>query len=373
MSGELSITGVGAVTPVGLSAQATCAALRAGVARMGTVASSQVEAEFGGIGPATGGRVPLEWLRGGPEVEEWPGHEHFEIEPPSPAELFIPDGPARLVALAVPAAHEAWSGTGRGVNPPPNWGLFIGLAEAESGKELLRGLVDSFPSWRPSSGEVINCGRASALVALHRAVAEIASNRIAGALVGGVDSLLRPSVYESLTEAGQLRDADDNPEGIYPGEAAAFIALEKRPVSGRIFARLLSTGTAEEPTAGTEQPNRGEGLTAAIRSARAATPHLKDRPLVICDLNGNRYRALEWGLALIRALGDLRWREGKAPSDEFWHPADCMGDIGAASGILNCLWAVESLRKGYAGTSQVLVWGASDTSPRAASIIGTNS
>jgi hypothetical protein len=66
----VAITGIGAVTPVGLSARATATALRAGISRIGPVMSSQVDGEAGATLPATGGRAPLEWLEGGPKVDE---------------------------------------------------------------------------------------------------------------------------------------------------------------------------------------------------------------------------------------------------------------------------------------------------------------
>jgi len=93
----IGITGLGAVTPGGLSAATTCSALRAGLPRM---------IEFEGWdddGPAPdpemiAGRVPLEWLDGNP-LEEWPGHERWNLKPPRP-HLLIEPGEERLATLA---------------------------------------------------------------------------------------------------------------------------------------------------------------------------------------------------------------------------------------------------------------------------------
>ena len=357
---SVAITGMGAVTPVGLSAPATAAALRAGIARLGAIASTQVEAEYGERQPATGGRVPLEWLNGGPRDEQWPGHERWQFDLPPPEHWLVPDGPERLIDMAAVAANEARAGR----NLSRDWGLFLGLGEDEREAEIAAGVRSALGDWQPRMTEVIGRGRASGLAAVHRAVEEISAKRITGALVGGVDSLVRPSVYERLADAGVIKDADENPQGVNPGEAAAFLVLEAK--DGEVLARVRGTGIAEEPTAGTDKPNESRGLVAAIRAARTT---LKDRPLTICDLNGDRYRALEWGIALIRALGDLRWRDGVAPADEFWHLADCIGDTGAASGVLKCVWAVESLRKEYSVAGDVLVWGASDGKLRGATVI----
>jgi 3-oxoacyl-[acyl-carrier-protein] synthase-1 len=362
----IAITGIGAVSPVGLTAASTAAALRAGVARLGPVASSEVDVADGEVAPATGGRVPLEWLRGGPVIEEWPGHDRAGVPPPLPAHLFIEDGAARLAALAAPAVEEAWAATSSPTPPPADFGLFLGLDEADVPEPVAAAVLAALPGWRPRALEAVRAGRASALAALHRAREEIAARRIAGAIVGGVDSLIRPSVYERLTNAGVVKD-EEHPHGVHPGEAAAFLVVEARP-RGPVLARLLGTGRAEEPTAGTDKPNQAVGLCGAIRAARKASPELADRPFSICDLNGDRYHALEWMLALIRALGDLRWKDAP-PLDEFWHPADCTGDTGAASGALCCVWAVEAFRKRYAGAGKALVWGASDGRLRAAAVL----
>ena len=78
---------------------------------------------------------------------------------------------------------------------------------------------------------------------------------------------------------------------------------------------------------------------------------------------------MEWGLTVVRALGDLRRPNGGPDVDEVWHPADCIGDCGAASGTLDAVWAIEAMRKGSANSDRALVWGASDGRLRAAVIL----
>ena len=314
--------------------------------------------------------MPLEWFDGGPRIEEWPGHERFEVPIPPPEHLLIEDGVERLVRLAVPAAVESWQqAVGAGI-PPRDWGLFLGLApeeDANTGARLIEALKAALSGFQPALTEVMAEGRAAGLAAVHKASAAIASGRIAGALVGGVDSLIRPKTYERLTAAGFVK-GPANDRGILPGEAAAFLVIEKQPLNGRRLALIQSSSIADEPTVGTDSPNQAQGLTRAVREARSAAS-VSDMPLFICDLNGDRYRALEWGLVFARALGDLRWRYDLATSGKLWHPADCIGDTGAASGLVNCVWAAEALHKGYALTDQVLVWGASEERLRAAAIL----
>jgi 3-oxoacyl-[acyl-carrier-protein] synthase-1 len=368
---SVSITGLGVVSPVGLSAPTTAAALRAGITRLGPIASSLVDGQAGGEDPATGGRVPLEWLEGGPHEDEWPGHERFEAAIPPPEHLLVEDGVERLLRLATPAVLESWLSTGATGVPPSEFGLFVGIdseEEPDTPERLLRGITDSLGGFRPETVSFFAEGRASAIAAAHAAVTAIDAGEIDGAIVGGVDSLVRPTTYARLAEAGVIKDPDDNPQGILPGEAAAFLVLDGRAQPGRALARLEGAAVAAEPTAGTDEPNRGEGLTAAIRAARSVVP-LEYMPLVICDLNGERYRALEWSMALTRCLGDLPWRDDMSTSGEFWHPADCTGDQGASSGALDFVWAVEALRRNYAVTERVFVWGASDGPLRGAAVV----
>lgn len=362
----LAITGIGAVTPVGLSAAAAAAALRAGVARLGPIASSPGFGADGELLPALGGRVPLE-VFAEQSPPEWPGHRRWDADRPLPDELYLEDGPQRLVDLAVPAAREALGQAGLTAADGKGLGLFLGLDESDDAAAVLAGLVRGL-GLAPAVTRTVQSGRAAGLEAIHWASESIRRGEISVALAGGVDSLVRPSVFARLDRAEQLA-SEANPQGIRPGEAAAFLVLTARPAKTRWAADLVGSGLADEPTAGSEKPCQAVGLCAAIRDARRRAPAMNVRPLTICDLNGDRYRALEWGLAMIRALADLTWRDGGPGTGEFWHPADCTGDTGAAAGALCCVWAVEALRKSYAQGDKTLVWSGSDGPRRVAVIL----
>ena len=357
----VAIIGVGAVTPVGLSVRASCVALQSGIARLGPLPGYLVDDERGVGEPVTGGRVPLEWFDGGPEKLEWPGHEYFKVEIPPQFHLLIEDGPQRLVDLAVPAALEAWSATGYAHPPSATCGLFLGLDEADKPDLLVREIAQAL-RWTPGITEVIRAGRSAGFAALQHAVAAINAGHITTAIVGGVDSLIRPLACKALQSIGMLKCVDA-PDGIIPGEAAAFLVIEAGS-PGRSLARLLGLGLHDEPTAGTDKPNAGLGLTRAIRATGVG--HLAEWPSIICDLTGDRYRGLEWALVRDRALGSLTWSER---SGDLWHAADAIGDSGAASGILSIVWAVDALTHGYSRTDHILVWGASDRTLRAAAVI----
>ena len=368
---SIPITGVGAVTSVGLSAPATCAALRAGITRITPLANEDTHGTLGDAPPPAGGRVPLEWFDGGPREEEWPGHERFGAQMPEPEHLIIEEGGERLARLAIPAATESWRSSGGEGAPPESWGLFVGVDEEEDPESLGRlpdAVTSALGGFKPRVVEILPFGRAAGLGALFRASEAMKKGEISGAVVGGVDSLIRPSVWNRLMEAGILKDPDSNPQGILPGEAAAFCVLQKSPGGIPPLSVLAGVSVAQEPTTGTDDPNQGEGLTKALMAVRSAAP-LPFAPLVICDLNGDRYRALEWGLAMTRVLAGLANDPASPGSGDFWHPADCTGDTGAASGILSCIWATDAMRRGYGGNGPSMVWGASEGSLRGAALL----
>jgi len=364
---RLAITGLGMVTPVGLSVEASCAALRAGITRFTPVFGKYIDDEKGNPVPASGGRVPLEWFHGGPVEDEYPGHEAWKLPMPPPSHAFVTPGAQRLVELAIPAASEAWTAARLADRAPRAIGLYLGVDDAENGRNVIDALTKHL-GVTFAVERVDALGRAAALAAMHRAARHLREGRIDVALVGGIDSWVRAEAIERLVDTGRLRD-DDHPQGIIPGEAAAFVVLEATPPTGvRPLAWLAGSGVAEEPTAGTEEASEGVGITQALRKALAGTG-IEAFPRVVCDLNGDRYRAMEWGYGLVRVLGGLQPADGGPASNEAWHPADCIGDTGAASGLVNLSWAVTAMRKGYGRSREGLVWGASDGVLRAATVL----
>ena len=363
---EIHLTAFGEVTPVGLTAAASCAALRAGLSNKQEIGNFAVTGEEFDEQPAVGGRVPLEWLDGEPEPEIWPGHERWRQQEPPQLESIIEAGTERLGRLIPPAvadlvAHPGW------LRPwPTKVGLYLGLDDLEDA-DAVAGLV---LGQLPGACQVVKVklkGRAAGLDALTAAIEDLAGGLVQAAIVGGVDSQIRPDSLERLKRAGQLRSATNN-HGIIPGEAAGFVLLETRAsVEARgadSLAQVMGLGSALEPTVGTENPSHARGLTESVqRAVRQAG--LKDGPpLVVCDLNGDRYRAIEWGLTDPRALRHLG---GKV---DLWHPADCIGDCGAATGLVDLIWGTEAMNKGYALNERVLVWGASENGFRAAAVVG---
>jgi 3-oxoacyl-[acyl-carrier-protein] synthase-1 len=283
--------------------------------------------------------------------------------PPAP-ERMVAAGSQRLIELALPAATEAWKQAVPSGALAGSVGLYLGIDYADESEQLMSAVGNALGMRLHAVGGA-SAGRAAGLVALDGAARALLAGSVQVAVVGAVDSQIRAAALELLEGKGFLRSGS-NPQGVIPGEAAAFVVLERIASAAQRGARplawLTSCAVFKEPSVGSDDPNQGVGLSDALRSARHEGG-IESAPLVICDLNGDRYRAMEWGLASLRALGDIHG------DMDIWHPADCTGDVGAASGLLNLAWGATALQKGYARADRVLVWGASDGRSRASAVL----
>lgn len=362
----LEVRGVGAVTPVGLSGPATFTALRAGIARLGPVETHAVA----GAGTMTqaliGGRVRLELLEGKPEDEgeDFPGHRAFGAPAPAPLASYVADGPERLATMVFAALEEALvaSGWSDDVASPIAVRLAIDPEDDEPATRAL--LADAigraFTAAGLGTGEVAvePLGRAGAVALLDGPAPRGREGRL---VVGGVGSWIRPARAAQLEAKGNLR-SEEKPLGIYPGESAAFIALQSAAAGGARGVHVAAAATASEAAPPPEK-NEARGLSSAMSAALGDAGGEAPRPLVVCDLDGDRYRALEWTLALARVLG------GVHEDGDVWHPAEGCGNSGAGLGALCLAVAVDALATGNAGASRVLVWGASAGPLRAAAVL----
>lgn len=103
----------------------------------------------------------------------------------------------------------------------------------------------------------------------------------------------------------------------------------------------------------------GEGLSQTFREAcQALRPGQGEQVrATFCDMNGESWRADEWGYAFIRCGNYFR-----SPVD-LRHPASSWGDVGAASGVLLTCVACLASNRGFDPLDVVLVWTASDLLP----------
>lgn len=272
-------------------------------------------------------------------------------------------GAERLAALAIPAAREALE---RAPVSPGRMALLIGFAEARPGltaqtcaaasARIADALSDHVPiaMTRHDMG-----GHAAGLSAMAAGLSLIETGRADLVLAGAVESYLDPETLEWLDETGQLH-SEGNTYGFCPGEAAGFVLLSAKGSGARIEGAGRGT---ETNLIGTEDICLGEGLTNALRGAIRGLPDGQRIARILSDMNGERYRGNEYGFAA------LRCRDAFVNTAEFETPADCWGDVGAATGPLCAGLAMEAAARGYAAGPRTMIFASSANGRRAAVLL----
>jgi 3-oxoacyl-[acyl-carrier-protein] synthase-1 len=220
------------------------------------------------------------------------------------------------------------------------------------------------------SGQPPSSGRASGLAAVGHA-RRLLGQGFPAVIVVGVHSYFELSLLRELDEAGRLKSTR-NRDGFIPGECAAAVLLERRAAAEqRGVAPLATVGepalAMEEKLITSEEASSALGLAEAIRGVcsegnSGSGSGEGNGPVrwVLCDMNGESYRGHEWGNTRVR-LHELLSEVGA-----LWHPADCLGDVGSATGPALMALGATALKKGYAPDTRGLVWAGSDDGARAA-------
>jgi len=242
--------------------------------------------------------------------------------------------------------------------PPHRPGLVEG-----AGAKLARDLVSRLPVPvdRRHSG-IFDSGSEGGLAALAYAAALLADGRAEACLVGGFESLCELQGLHFIEALGRLK-GEGAPSGLVPGEGAACLLICSD--SFRRRARLSSLGMVAPGPRAVEphpwyggQPCLGEGLTLALRNAlEAGLPKGGRAAVTFGDLNGEPWRADEWSYAYLRTA------EWYGEPLRLRHPADCLGDLGAASGPMLVALAALDLAHPRSESLSALVFAASDTRP----------
>jgi 3-oxoacyl-[acyl-carrier-protein] synthase-1 len=202
--------------------------------------------------------------------------------------------------VCLPEARPGWN--------TQNAALVVEVLKA-SGLNVLRELV-------------LALGSAGCARAMESAARNLRENPQRPVLIACIDSWIQPETLEWL-DSMRLLHSDSNRWGFVPGEAAGLILLGAKPATGD---RIAGYGCAEEPNPATSgRLCIGDGLSEAMQSALRGLPALQTVERIYTDMNGEPSRAEEYGFACLRA--------GRAvlDSESFVAPADCWGDIGAAS------------------------------------------
>jgi 3-oxoacyl-[acyl-carrier-protein] synthase I len=335
----LEVCASGMITGVGLTTASSCAAMRCSIDNFEITRFRDLAGEW-----LVGSSVPL--------THSWRGLE-------------------RLVHLAVPAISECLAHVpGVSTRQIP---VLLCVAErerphrVEDVEERLFSRIETELGARfHELSALVPLGRVAAAAAVSHARALIHGERLSHCLVVGVDSLLVGPTLVAYEKGDRLLTST-NSNGFIPGEAAAAVLLSAPGIDERPRLCLIGQGTGSEPApVASTNPLRADGLTQAIKAALAeAGRALGDVSYRISDANGEQYWFKEGTLALTRTLRTRRERF------EIWHPADCIGEIGAAAGACAIAVALTAARKGYAPGDTVLCHSSADDERRAALIFET--
>jgi 3-oxoacyl-[acyl-carrier-protein] synthase I len=349
-SQPVEVLAVGVVTPVGLTAGASAAAVRAGVCRIRQTAFYDRKLK--------------------PVVAGFLDDEHL-MELPMPLRHVTRAATVRhqrMLRLAGPALREA----ARGCPVPPP--LLLALPEPlpGSGDPLGPDFVESLVQLSQvpidtRQSQLFRLGRAGGLIALERALHLLRSGHSRYVLVGGVDSWVEAALFAWLEEQGRLH-GEGLSDGLVTGEGAAFLLLGAvttawpEPQPKRVQVLGVGTGHEEGHRYG-EKPYRGEGLSQAFQRLFDSLPQPVPRiRTVYAGLNGESFWSKEWGVAYLR---HARYFEDPLRVE---HPVELIGDPGAALGPLLVALAVLGIQKGYR-EAPCLVWCSSDWEARGAAIL----
>jgi 3-oxoacyl-[acyl-carrier-protein] synthase-1 len=199
---------------------------------------------------------------------------------------------------------------------------------------------------------------------LSRAAEKIASGGLDFCVLAAADSYFIGERLEILDERWRLKTSR-NPAGFIPGEAAAVLLVESyahaRARGAAPLIEIRSIGRRQEPNAAEGgKLSTGTALTGVIKDAHAAAAESAPLKWVLSDLDGERYKAFEWGITLSRLHEQLD------PDHEHWHIAESVGSVGAASAGVQLGCVVRAFARGYAPAESALLFAGNDAGQRAA-------
>lgn len=344
----LAITGLGMVTAVGHGVMGTLAALRADVSRPRVLPASRVEDGEGGETAVVGHPV-TDYAEGFCGPGAW-------------VRLALGAFADMLHRASLPSSPDFWRRTGLTLLGP--------VADAERFPELPTELPDAWeclyahPVMRAlgvtlADGHLrmLGLGHCALAEALKHAEADVSAHRVDRVVVLAADSYLDGESLAWLQDKGRLKSATHS-SGTQPGEAGAALLLESDSVArargaargGRV--RAAATGEALQNVRPMEL-----GRTLAETVRRVLPREKPFRGDVLLDLNGEDWKGMAWGSAQMYLTREhLDFEQCRLTV-----PAECLGEVGAASAPLAVGVAVGAFLQGHNPEGEALVLSLSDS------------
>ena len=185
------------------------------------------------------------------------------------------------------------------------------------------------------------------IAALNDAIPLLQKGILDRCIIGGIDSFVEQDTLEVLSECKILKTTE-NAAGFIPGEAAAFIMLQTYEKAMQGNAKI--EGIVELPSIKREEEHRfSEKVSAGMalsESILGTLDGLTDRrakvALIIGNLNGDPWRASEWGNALARVSAKYEIANWGS-----WFPALSFGETGAATGSIAVCFGIRGFVRNY--------------------------
>lgn len=338
---QACIVSYSAVTPVGLTASTTAAAVRAGVCRVGEH----------------------------PRYRDREGEAFMVAMVPRVRSAAVLDRMAELGSTALDDACGPIPELAGATVP-----VYVGVREPryyfpkDRAQALARGLLPTLQRHCRTRVSTVAGGNAAGLHALGIAKADVEQDRARFAIALGVDSHLDPEFLEWLDREGRYKSLA-NVHGFSPGEAAAAVVITReqtaRALRIPVLARLEGYGCAFEPAAQNDEPCVGQRLASAallaLQSTLARERQVDDQ---YCDLSGEPQRTDEF-VYFTQRMPPRVFRD----ITNYTTTAAACGDVGAASGPLMVALACEAALRDRANGPLALLWAASDNGQRAACVL----
>jgi 3-oxoacyl-[acyl-carrier-protein] synthase-1 len=345
---DIVITAMSGLSPLGLNLEQTCASIRADINRF----TEHAYFECVGADP------------------EWDEEEPLIASTVPSIDPFV-DGPERLLQLIIPTLTEIFSVAKIKRKEVQSGGFFLALPHTD--EIVMSWSLDQtfIPELFRRTGlnsykihKISHTGHTGMFCLIQDALTMLRAGEVELCIVGGVDSYLMEQRLEFLDNAWRIKSSK-SVDGFIPGEAAIVLLLETlRNAKARERQSLATVSfceTGNEPNnISSDKCSSGTGLSDAIRKVLNQGEDKSNIRWVICDLNGESYRGFEWGVVQTRLHNYLSAIEVVS------HPADCLGDIGAATGGMLIANAVQAFKRGYNISDDALLWTSSDDGLRAA-------
>ena len=276
-------------------------------------------------------------------------------------------GRARLAALAEPLFETVRSRLPSDL-PPDGLPVVICTREAERPGAAYGGLVREIEAQlgcpiRRDGSRHVRSGPVAGFEAVAHVRDLLARGDARACLLVAIDTLIDARSLNWLDKAQRLKTSQHS-DGVVPGEAACVLLASGKPVTATGVGVIgLGFGT-ETATVLNDEPLLGKGMAAAVRGAlEEGGLGLHDVAFRLSDVAGESYAFEELVLAQTRVMRQRR------ETQELWHPADSIGDCGAAAGLIQFAWAEQAFARGYAPGNTAIAHGSATQGARAAALI----